>query len=162
MARFPKVVKSMNYHANSVQSYLDALPADRREVIERLRTIIKENLPSGFEEGFSYGMIGFDVPLSIYPAGYKPTPGQPLPFIGLASQKNHIAIYHMGIFMVPELLEWFTDAYGKVMTTRLDMGKSCIRFKNLKTIPYDLIGELSRKMTVEEYVRRYEEATAGR
>jgi len=152
----------MNYSANSVQSYLEALPPDRREVIERLRIVIKENLPTGFEEGFGYGMIGFDVPLSLYPAGYKPTPGQPLPFIGLASQKNHIAIYHMGIFMVPELLAWFKDEFGKRMTTKLDMGKSCIRFKNPKVIPYDLIGELSQKMTVEEYVRRYEEATAGR
>ena len=152
----------MRYDADSVPSYLEQLPPERREVIERLRSVVLANLPAGFEETIGYGMIGYVVPKSIYPTGYKPTPGEPLPFIGLASQKNHVAIYHMGIFMVPELLDWFTVEYRKQMPTKIDMGKSCIRFKNLKTIPFDLIGELCRKMTVEEYVRRYEEATVGR
>ena len=152
----------MRYDADSVQKYLEQLPPDRREVMERLRSVVLENLPEGFEEDIGYGMMGYNVPKSTYPAGYRPTPGEPLPFLGLASQKNHIAIYHMGIYMAPDLLTWFTDEYSKRMTTKLDMGKSCIRFKNPKTIPYDLIGELCRKMTVDEYVRLYEEALAGK
>ena len=151
----------MRYDADSVQKYLEQLPPDRREVMERLRSVVLENLPEGFEEDIGYGMMGYNVPKSTYPAGYRPTPGEPLPFLGLASQKNHIAIYHMGIYMSPDLLTWFTDEYSKRMTTKLDMGKSCIRFKNLKTIPYDLIGELCRKMTVDEYVLLYELALAG-
>lgn len=150
----------MRYDADSVETYLEQLPPDRREVMQKLREVVLENLPEGFEEAVSYGMMGFNVPLSTYPAGYRPTPGEPLPFLGLASQKNYIAIYHMGIYMAPDLLSWFTDEYGKRMTTKLDMGKSCIRIKNPKSIPFDLIGELCRKMTVDDYVRLYEQTLA--
>lgn len=152
----------MHIEADSVQSYLAQLPEDRREVIAQLQAVIRANLPEGFEEAFSYGMIGYVVPKSIYPNGYKPDPAEPLPFIALASQKNHVAFYHMGIYMAPELLQWFTDEYKKRVESQLDMGKSCVRFKNMKTIPYDLIGELCQKITVADYVKKYEESTAGR
>ncbi len=152
----------MRYDADSVVTYLDKLPPDRREVIEHLRSVILDNLPSGFEETVTYGMIGYVVPKSLYPAGYKPTPDQALPFLGLASQKNHIAVYHMGIFMSPDLLTWFKEEYHKRVPTKLDMGKSCIRFRNAKNIPFDLIGELCRKMTVDDYIRLYKAATTVR
>ncbi|WP_410510899.1 DUF1801 domain-containing protein [Paenibacillus sp. BR2-3] len=117
--------------------------------LKRLRETIKENLPPGFEEKTAYGMIGYVVPHRIYPSGYHVTPGQPLPFISLASQKNYIALYHMGIYTVPDVLAWFQEEYPKHVKTKLDMGKSCIRFKKMDSIPYDLIAELCRKITVE-------------
>ncbi len=151
----------MNYDVSTVEEYIQVLPEDRKPIIEKLRGIIKENLPSGFEEQLSYGMIGYVVPLSIYPAGYHAKKGEPLPFISLASQKTHIAIYHMGIYSNQELLDWFTLQYEEQVPTKLDMGKSCIRFKNMKKIPFDLIGDLCRKMTVGEYIRLYEGSLKG-
>jgi uncharacterized protein YdhG (YjbR/CyaY superfamily) len=148
----------MQYSVNSVTEYIEALPEDRKPVIEKLRNVILSNLPEGFEEQISYGMIGYVVPLSLYPKGYHAKKGEPLPFLALASQKNYIALYHMGLYGNPELEEWFTEEYAARMPAKLDMGKSCIRFKNPDHIPYDLIAELCQKITVDEYISQYEKS----
>lgn len=132
--------------------YVEELPDDRKEVIQRLRTILKENLPVGYEEEISYGMIGYVVPYSIYPAGYAVKPKVPLPLINLASQKNHVALYHMAVYAVPGIAEWFQTEYPKHCKTKLDMGKGCIRLKKMDDIPYDLIGELARKVDVQTWI----------
>lgn len=142
----------MEYNATTVEEYIAALPKDRKPVIERLRNVILENLPEGFTEQISYGMIGYVVPLSRYPKGYHCKKDEPLPFISLASQKNHITLYHMGLYGNKELEKYFVEEYAKRVPTKLDMGKSCIRFKNPASIPFDLIAELCRKITLEEYV----------
>ncbi|MBO1266080.1 DUF1801 domain-containing protein [Proteiniclasticum sp. SCR006] len=152
----------MNASAETVEAYLETLPEERREAVEKLRETILRHLPKGFEETISYGMIGYVVPLSVYPEGYHAAKGEPLPFMSLASQKNHIALYHMGLYAKPHLEEWFREEYEKRVTPKLDMGKSCIRLKKMDQIPYDLIGELSEKITVEEYIRAYEEAMENR
>ncbi|MDK9711552.1 DUF1801 domain-containing protein [Acidaminobacter sp.] len=144
--------------AKTPQEYLENLPASRREAVEKLRTVILENLPDGFEEVISYGMLGYVVPHTLYPAGYHVNPKEPLPFINLASQKQHIAFYHMGIYAFPDLLLWFEKEYAARVVSKLDMGKSCIRFKKMDAIPYDLIAELCRKITVEQYISLYEES----
>ena len=136
--------------------YISSLPAGRREIISKLHHVILENLPEGFEAGITYGMIGYFVPHSIYPSGYHVDPKLPLPFINLASQKNYIALYHMGIYTQPQLLEWFQKEYPKYSTTKLDMGKSCIRFKKVEAVPYELVAELVSKMEVEEWISAYE------
>ena len=136
--------------------YVEELPDDRKEVIQRLRTILKENLPVGYEEEISYGMIGYVVPYSIYPAGYAVKPKVPLPLINLASQKNHVALYHMAVYAVPGIAEWFQTEYPKHCKTKLDMGKGCIRLKKMDEIPYDLIGELARKVDVQTWIDTYE------
>lgn len=137
--------------------YLAEIPAERQLAFEKLRNALLDNLPDGFEERMSGGMINYVVPHSIFPAGYHCDPKSALPFIGLASQKNFIAVYHMGIYSKPELLEWFVAEFPKHSKTKLDMGKSCIRFKNPAHIPFDLMAELFRKMTVQEYVATYQE-----
>ena len=136
--------------------YVEELPNDRKEVIQRLRTILKENLPVGYEEEISYGMIGYVVPYSIYPAGYAVKPKVPLPLINLASQKNHVALYHMAVYAVPGIAEWFQTEYPKHCKTKLDMGKGSIRLKKMDDIPYDLIGELARKVDVQTWIDTYE------
>ena len=146
----------MKLDANNVQEYLDKVPEERQMAFNKLRQTIIDNLPSGFAEDFSYGYIGFNVPHSLYPAGYHCTPEKPLPFTGIASQKNFIGLYHMGIYANPELLEWFISEYPKHCKHKLDMGKSCIRFKNPKHIPYDLIGELVRKVSVDDWISVYQ------
>lgn len=146
----------------TVEDYIEALPSERKEVITKLRKIIQENLPEGFEENFSYGMIGYVVPLSLYPRGYHAKKGEQLPFLSLASQKNYIALYHMGLYAKDELEEWFRTEYAKSTSSKPDMGKSCIRFKNLRSIPYDLIAELCRKVTAKEYIAAYEKALMNR
>lgn len=146
----------MQIKPDSPDDYVDQLPDDRKDAINKLRKSIQDNLPKGFSETMSYGMIGYVVPHSIYPYGYHCDPKLPLPFISIASQKNFIALYHMGIYADPKLLEWFTTEYPKHSKTKLDMGKSCIRFKNINGIPYDLIGELVRKMNVNEWIKIYE------
>ena len=146
----------MQMNAANPDDYIDQLPDDRKEVIQKLRQSILENLPEGFHETMSYGMIGFVVPHSIYPDGYHCDPKLPLPFISLASQKNFVALYHMGMYADNNLLEWFTTEYPKHSTAKLDMGKSCIRFKKMKDIPYQLIGELAGKMTSKEWIKLYE------
>lgn len=146
----------MQSKANTPNEYLDSLPEDRRKVISELRKVIKKNLPKGFKEVMSYGMLGFVVPHSMYPEGYHCTPELPLPFLNLASQKNFIAIYHMGIYADPKLLGWFTKEFPKHSKSKLDMGKSCIRFKKPDDIPVKLIGELASKMTPEDWINLYE------
>ncbi|PQB03840.1 DUF1801 domain-containing protein [Aureitalea marina] len=152
----------MQSKARTPEQYLSELTEDRKEVIGRLRQIILDNIPEGFEECMNYGMLGYVVPHSLYPDGYHCDPKLPLPFINLASQKNHIGFYHMGIYSDPELLEWFQDEYKKQVSTKLDMGKSCIRFKNPKNIPFDLLGELVSKITVDQWIDTYEKAIKNR
>lgn len=146
----------MQSDAKTPEAYIENLPEDRKEVISRLRAILLKNLPKGFEETMNYGMLGYVVPHSTYPDGYHCDPKQPLPFINLASQKNHIGFYHMGIYGDPKLLDWFIKEYPNHVSNKLDMGKSCIRFKNPKKIPYELLGELATKMTVEQWIEKYE------
>ena len=140
----------------TIDDYLATIPEDRLELFNKIRNAIKKTIPKGFEECISYGMIGYVVPHSIYPKGYHCDPKLPLPFITLASQKNSINLYHMGIYMNPELLNWFVDSYAQQVTRKLDMGKSCIRFKPQHEIPLDLIGELCSKLTVDDWISIYE------
>lgn len=146
----------MKSEANTPEAYIEQLPEDRKEPIRRLRKIILDNLPEGFEEQMSYGMLGYVVPHSVYPKGYHVNPELPLPFINLASQKNNISLYHSGVYADDALMEWFTEEYGKIIKTKLDKGKSCLRFKKIDQLPYDLIGELVSKMTVEQWIEIYE------
>lgn len=141
---------------HTVQDYIAQLPEERKVAIEKLREVILANLPQGFEETISYGMIAYVVPHTIYPAGYHCDTKTPLPFISLASQKNFIALYHMGIYAKEEIKNWFVREYPQHSTTKLDMGKSCIRFKKIDKIPYSLIGKLATKMTWEQWVDIYE------
>lgn len=145
----------MQIFANTPDHYVSQLPKDRVAPIEALREAIKNKLPPGFEETMSYGMIGYVVPHALYPEGYHCDPKLPLPFMNIASQKNFVAIYHMGIYASPELMEWFTTEYPQHAKGKLDMGKSCIRFKKPDQIPFQLIGELAGKMTVEDWVALY-------
>lgn len=147
----------MNYKANSPEEYIELLPPERQPVISKLRVVISKNLPKGFQEQMSYGMLGWVVPHSTYPDGYHCDPKLPLPFINLASQKNFVAVYHSGIYADPKLYDWFVGEYAKYVKTKLDMGKSCIRFKKMESIPYELIGELCAKMTVDDWVALYEQ-----
>lgn len=146
----------MDANIETVDDYINLLAEDRRAVIQKLRNCIKENLPLGFEETISYGMIAYVVPLSVYQDGYHCKKNEPLPFISLASQKNFIVLYHMGIYANPALLEWFTLNYPKHSKSKLDMGKSCIRFKKTENIPYDLIAQLVSKICVNEWIANYE------
>ena len=146
----------MKYEANSVDEYISQLPEDRIEPINKLRKQIIDNLPEGVEERLSYGMVGYVIPHSIYPEGYHCTPELPLPFMNLASQKNFIAVYSMVIYAKKDLLDWFVSEYAKRCKYKLDMGKSCIRFKRLNDIPFDLIGELTAKVSVQEWIDLYE------
>lgn len=141
--------------ASTALEYISELPEERQVVINKLRNEIKKNLPKGFEE-IMQGMIGYVVPHSLFPAGYHCDPEQPLPFMGLAAQKTHYAVYHMGIYADPFLLHWFQEEYKKTATTKLDMGKSCIRFKRPEHIPYELIGQLSAKMSVQDWITLYQ------
>ena len=148
----------MQSKATTPEQYLSELPEDRKEAMLKLRNAIKENLPQGFEEVISYGMLGYVVSHSIYPSGYHCDPKLPLPFINLASQKNFIALYHMGIYADKNLETWFVSEYPKHVKTKLDMGKSCIRFKKMDDIPFDFIGELATKVSVEDWILNYEKA----
>ncbi len=146
----------MQSTATTVSAYLEEIPEERKDALKKLRETILKNIPKGFVEQMTYGMIGYVVPHSIYPNGYHCTPELPLPFISFASQKNFIAIYHMGIYANPELLNWFVTEYPKHSTQKLDMGKSCIRFKKANQIPFELIAELAQKMSVQELITCYE------
>ncbi len=148
----------MTSKATTVDQYINEAPDDRRAALQQLRTIILENLPEGFKEEISYGMIGYVVPHSIYPKGYHCTPELPLPFMSFASQKNSINFYHMGIYAKPELYDWFVSEYPKHSKQKLDIGKSCIRIKKPENIPFVLIGELAKKMAVAEWIETYEKA----
>lgn len=146
----------MQYKANSPEDYISQLPKDRQLVISKLRKIIREKIPKGFQETISYGMIGYVVPHSRYPDGYHCTPELPLPFMNIASQKNFVAVYHSGVYAKKELSDWFAAEYPKHCKRILDMGKSCIRFKYMDDVPYELIGKLASKMTVDEWINIYE------
>lgn len=148
----------MQYEANTTKEYIDQLPEDRKEPVSKIKNILAENLPEGFEEGIGYKMIAFYVPLSKYPDGYHCNPKDPLPFINVASQKNFVALYHSGIYAKKELYDWFVAEYPKHCKYKLDMGKSCVRFKKMDDIPYDLIKELAGKMTPDEWINIYETA----
>ena len=148
----------MSSTATSVDQYLEELPLERKAVVEKLRSVILKNLPKGFKEVMGYGMPCYVVPHSVYPAGYHCNPKQPLPFISLASTKSHIALHHLGLYGMPDLFNWFVEAYSKNTTTKPDIGKGCIRFKKPELIPYDLVGELCRRVTVEEWIKHYEQA----
>ncbi|MCP4092270.1 MAG: DUF1801 domain-containing protein [Planctomycetes bacterium] len=142
----------------TVKEYIDALPDDRQAAMKKLRAVIRKNLPKGFKEVINYKMPSYVVPHSKYPDGYHCDPSLPLPFLGMASQKNFIALYHMGIYADAKLMTWFEKQWPKHMSTKLDMGKSCIRFKKVDAIPYDLIGELVAKMSADAWIKIYEKA----
>lgn len=147
----------MTIHAVTPEDYIAQIDdTDKKAAIGRLREIISQNIPDGFEEGILYNMIGYYIPHSLYPAGYHCDTKIPLPFINIAAQKNFVAIYHMGIYADPALLQWFTDEHQKRSPYKLDMGKSCIRYKNAEKIPYDLITELIQKVTPADWIALYE------
>ncbi|TBH74799.1 DUF1801 domain-containing protein [Aquirufa nivalisilvae] len=146
----------MSNLALTPDEYENLLADDRKGVFARLRQTITKHLPPGFEETISYGMIGYVVPKSIYPAGYHCKTDEPLPFLSIASQKNFIALYHMGMYADEKLLHWFQNEYTKHAKSKLDMGKSCVRFKKMDDIPFDLIAELAQKISVEDWINRYE------
>jgi hypothetical protein len=146
----------MQIKAKTPEEYIENIPDNRKEAVRKLRKIILENLPKGFTETIGSGMIGYVVPHSIYPKGYHSNPKLPLPFINLASQKNFIALYHMGLYANKDLLGWFTFEYSNHTKQKLDMGKSCVRFKKTEQIPYKLIGDLVSRVTVEEWIAYYE------
>ncbi len=148
----------MTSNAKTVDEYITNLDDTRKEAITNLRNTILKNLPIGYQEEISYGMVGYVVPHSLYPKGYHCDTKLPLPFMSFASQKNFIAFYHMGIYANPELLDWFVNEYPKHSKSKLDMGKSCIRFKKVNEIPLELIGELVAKMSVNEWIELYESA----
>jgi len=148
----------MKIEANTLQEYIDKLPEESKQAINKLRKTIIENLPKGFVEELNYGTIGYVVPHSIYPNGYHCNPKLPLPFMNIASQKNFVAVYHLGLYANQKLMNWFVQEYPKYCITKLDMGKSCIRFKKMDQIPYELIAELSKKVTVKEWIETYEES----
>ncbi|MDR6564388.1 MULTISPECIES: DUF1801 domain-containing protein [unclassified Arcicella] len=148
----------MQSNALTPDEYVEQLPEDRKLAINALRKAILENIPEGFSEVMSYGMIGYVIPHSLYPDGYHCDPSLPLPFLNIASQKNFVAVYHMMVYSDPTLHEWFVAEYPKHTKAKLDMGKSCIRFKKVDQIPYQLIGELATKVTVDEWISRYEKS----
>ncbi len=148
----------MTSPATTIEQYFDALPADRLPVMRRLHQAILAALPPGFEATMSYGMLGYVVPHSLYPAGYHCNPKETLPFASLASQKNHIAFYHMGVYAQPELLAWFQQEYAARVPGKLDMGKSCIRFKKPEQVPVELLAELCSKLRVADWIALYEKA----
>lgn len=146
----------MKANGNSVNEILKNIPKDKAQSFNKLHHVIVKNLPNGFEAAISYGGLGYVVPHSIYPNGYHCKPSEPLPFAGIAAQKNSINFYHMGIYSDSKLLEWFVAEYPKHSKQKLDMGKSCIRFKKLDEIPYKLIGELMKKMSLKDWINIYE------
>ena len=146
----------MQYKATSAEDYINQVPEERKATLNRLRQVINDNLPEGFAEGIQYGMIGYYVPHSVYPDGYHCDPKTPLPFMSFASQKNSVNLYHSGIYAKKELHDWWVSEYPKHSSRKLDMGKSCVRFKKLDDIPYDLIAELTQKMSCQEWIDIYE------
>jgi hypothetical protein len=146
----------MQLKAANPELYIEQVPESRKQAFTRLRQTILDNLPEGFSETMSYGMIGYVIPHSVYPGGYHADPAQPLPFINIASQKDYIAFYHMGLYANKPLLDWFTRVYPEFSKTKLDMGKSCIRFRNPEQIPFSLIAELVTKISAKDWIRAYE------
>lgn len=150
----------MNSQAKTPEQYVEELLGERREVINNLRAVFKKNLPRELIEVMSYGMIGYVIPRTIYPKGYHVNPSIELPFVHLASQKRHIALYHMGLYFDETLVSWFKEEYSQLGIGKLDMGKSCVRFNRMDAIPYELVGELSGKMSIHEYIAGYEKSIA--
>ncbi len=148
----------MQYEATSPEDYISQVPEERQATLKKLRQVINDNLPKGFQEGMQYKMIGYFVPHTMYPDGYHCNPKEPLPFMSFASQKNSVNLYHSGIYAKKELYDWFVAEFPKHSKRKLDMGKSCIRFKYLDDIPFELIAELTQKMTCEEWIEIYESA----
>ena len=146
----------MKIDAKDVNDYFDKVAEDRKDIMMKLRKIINNNLPEGFEECLNYGMPGWVIPHNIYPEGYHCTPDLPLPFMNIASQKNFIGLHHMGIYSDPNLLKWFLEEYAKQCKYKIDMGKSCIRLKRMNDIPYELIAKLCQKMTPHQWIKLYE------
>ena len=154
----------MQSKATTVAAYLDSLPADRRAALESVRKVIKKHLDPKIEEGMQYGMIGYYVPHSVFPAGYHCDPKQPLPYAGIASQKNHMSVYLMGLYIgedgsESELTRWFQDAWTKA-GKKLDMGKACVRFKKIEDVPLDVLGEAIRRVPAKAYIANYEAVLA--
>lgn len=146
----------MKNDVSSVDGYLDAIPEERKLYFNKLRKVIKDNLPKGFEEAYHYSMIGYVVPHSIYPDGYHCKPADPLPFMNIASQKNFVAVYNMALYADQSIMDWFVAEYPKHCSRKLDMGKSCVRFKKVEEIPFDLIGALVKKTSVKDWIKIYE------
>jgi hypothetical protein len=146
----------MKPNNSAVETILENIPEERKEAFERLHQIIVDHLPAGLEPGLSYGNLGYVVPHSLYSAGYHCKPSEPLPLAWIASQKNSINFYHMGIYADPKLMDWFIAEYPKHSTQKLDMGKSCMRFKKPEHIPFELIGQLMEKMTAQDWIDMYE------
>lgn len=148
----------MQSKAKTVADYIDSLPSDRKKIIIEIRKTILKNLPKGFQEEMNYGMIGYVVPHKLYAEGYHCDPKMPLPFINVASQKSHIAVYHMGLYSSGTLLDWFQDEWKEYSSKKLNMGKACIRFKKPEDVPLDLIGELVSRLTPQQWIDIYEKA----
>ena len=148
----------MQSKAKTVADYIDSLPSDRKKIIIEIRKTILKNLPKGFQEEMNYGMIGYVVPHKLYAEGYHCDPKMPLPFINVASQKSHIAVYHMGLYSSGTLLDWFQDEWKEYCSKKLNMGKACIRFKKPEDVPLDLIGELVSRLTPQQWIDIYEKA----
>ncbi len=146
----------MKIEANTIDEYISKCPEDRQSALHKLRQVILANIPEGFKEELNYGMPGYVVPHELYPGGYHCDPKLPLPFCNFASQKNYIAFYHTGMYSNEKIKDWFVEEYKKVVPTKLDMGKSCIRFKKPEHIPFELIGELMGKFSVQDWIEIYE------
>ena len=146
----------MRIEANNLDDYITKCPEDRQEPLKKICAAISANIDSGFSQGMSYGMPGWVVSHDNYTAGYHCKPSEPLPFLSIASQKNFIAVYHMGVYANEELMKWFLAEYPKHSSRKLDMGKSCIIFKKMDDIPFDLIGQLVSKMSATEWIELYE------
>ena len=146
----------MTKKIETIKDYILSLPEERRIVIEKLREVIKNNIPNGFEEVLSYGSIGIVIPHKIYPQGYNVDPTQPLPFISISNRKNYITFSHWGLYINREILQWFKDEYAKEAKYKLSMGKSCVNLKRMDDIPFDLIGELCGKISVDDFIKMYE------
>ena len=151
----------MKSKATTVEQYLAELPSDRRDALQAVRQVILKHLPKGYAEGMQYGMIGYFVPHSVYPPGYHCDPQQPLPLASLASQKNHMAIYLMCIYSDDQQAAWFREAWKKT-GKKLDMGKSCIRFKKIEDVPLKVIGQAIKRVPVKRFIEHYESVTQGR
>ena len=141
----------------NIKEYINSLEVDRKKIILKLINVIDNNIPRGFEKIMNYGIPSFVVPHSIYPAGYHCDTKLPLPFISVASQKHFVAVYHCGLYANSKVMNWFVSEYPKYSNRKLDMGKGCIRFKKFNEIPYELIGVLSTKMTVKDWINIYEQ-----
>jgi uncharacterized protein YdhG (YjbR/CyaY superfamily) len=145
----------MKSEANSVEEYLATLPEERRKALNELRKLAKKYLGKEIKEEMSYGMIGWVIPHRVFPAGYHCNPALPLPFVSVASQKSGISLYHMGLYADKQLMNWFVQEYPKHCAAKLDLGKSCIRFKKPEEIPFKLIGALFEKMNTTQWIKLY-------